>query len=181
MGCEDERGFAIAAQLPKSCLRIWWVFDKRPRLPFLAAQAIKMREFGADTPKIVPYAAEDGFDFRRRLLRKRGAQAVATDAIFAQVWTDAAQQSRPCIADFHAIEMTDRGQQQGEKPTGNGVGSGFETDNDPPAKTSQRRLHFSFVATVRSSRCRARMTMLRISDSILPSAQGSFLYPHFYS
>jgi hypothetical protein len=77
--------------------------------------------------------------------------------------------------------MTDRGQQQGEKPTGNGVSSGFETDNDPPAKTSQRPLHFSFVATVRSSRCRASMTMLRISDTVLPSAQGSFLYPHLYS
>ena len=107
----------ISAGLPSSRSRIAIAsvssesrMRPRPCCAVVVPQPVDMRELGADAAEIVPDAAQDRLDLGGRLLRERGGEVGAADAVLRQPRPDAPHQAAGEVRHGAGIDQPDRAQ-----------------------------------------------------------------------
>src|SRR5262249_53052026 len=123
---EHQRRPAVIAQADEALDGFRRVVDMGALVGIAGADVIEVRDLGAGAAEIVPYAAQNRFDLGVALVRKGGAEIGAADAVLAQPWPDEAHEGPAHVADGHAVDAVDEGEQQRRALSRDGVSGPLE-------------------------------------------------------
>jgi hypothetical protein len=129
MGGKADRGLAAFHDGVEALLRMRRIGDDvfGLRAEAFDAELIQMREFNRDATKIIPHAAENGFDFGVRFFRKREPQILAAEPVLLEQRADLAHQRAGEIRHAPPVRVLDGPEQADGEGAGHLVEQRLET------------------------------------------------------
>lgn len=143
MAREDQCWLVVEAKLGEQFVGALLDFDaavlgmRRVVLP----DVIDVRELRCYASEIVPDAVENGIDFLRRFLGKRGGEIGVADLVLAKQRSDPPRDLAEQVCGLDRIEITRRAQQADREATDSRLAERLERIANPGLGAEQETLH----------------------------------------